>query len=66
VEHAPTFTGEIALLRDVPRTATVRVVEDATLWALDGGRFLDAVVGHTRSSSAADAVVASRGVALSA
>jgi MFS family permease len=66
VEHAPTFTGEIALLRDVPRTATVRIVEDATLWALDGGRFLEAVVGHTRSSSTADAIVASRGVALSA
>jgi MFS family permease len=66
LERAPTFTGEIALLHDVPRTATVRVVEDATLWALEGARFLDAVVGHTRSRSAADAVVAARGVALSA
>jgi CRP-like cAMP-binding protein len=66
LERAPTFTGEIALLRDVPRTATVRVVEDATLWALDGERFLEAVAGHTRSRSTADALVASRGVALSA
>lgn len=65
LERAPTFTGEIALLRDVPRTATVRVVEDATLWALDGSDFLDAVVGHTRSRSAADALVASRGMAFS-
>jgi MFS family permease len=65
VEHAPAFTGEIALLRDVPRTATVRIVEDATLWALDGSHFLDAVVGHTRSRSAADSVVASRGMAFS-
>jgi len=64
-ESAPAFVGEIALLRDVPRTATVRVVEDATFWALDGGRFLDAVAGHARSSSAADAVLASRGVAAS-
>lgn len=66
LERAPAFTGEIALLRDVPRTATVRVVEDAVLWALDGTHFLDAVMGHTRSSSTADAVVASRGVAFSA
>jgi MFS family permease len=65
LERAPTFTGEIALLRDVPRTATVRIVEDATLWGLDGEHFLDAVVGHTRSRSAANAVVASRGVAFS-
>jgi CRP-like cAMP-binding protein len=64
-EHAPAFVGEIALLRDVPRTATVRVVEDSTLWALDGSHFLDAVSGHSRSRSAADAIVASRGVAFS-
>jgi MFS family permease len=66
LERAPAFTGEIALLRDVPRTATVRVVEDATLWSLDGAHFLEAVVGHTRSRSTAEAVVASRGVAFSA
>jgi MFS family permease len=63
LEHAPTFTGEIALLRDVPRTATVRIVEDATLWSLDGSAFLDAVTGHARSRTSADSVVASRGLA---
>lgn len=65
LERAPTFTGEIALLRDVPRTATVRVVEDSTLWELDGTDFLEAVVGHNRSRSTADALVASRGMAFS-
>jgi hypothetical protein len=44
----------------------VRVVRDSTLWALDGARFLEAVVGHTRSRSTAEAIVASRGVAFSA
>jgi MFS family permease len=63
-EDAPAFVGEIALLRDVPRTATVRALTDATLWALDGSHFVDAVVGHTRSRTAADAVIATRGVAL--
>jgi MFS family permease len=66
VEDAPAFVGEIALLRDVPRTATVRVTADSTFWTLDAEHFLDAVSGHSRSSRAADALVASRGVALSA
>jgi CRP-like cAMP-binding protein len=66
VETAPAFVGEIALLRDVPRTATVRVVSDSTFWTLDAEHFLDAVTGHSRSRTAADALVASRGIALSA
>ncbi|MGZ4333076.1 MAG: MFS transporter [Gaiellaceae bacterium] len=64
-EEAPAFVGEIALLRDIPRTATVRVAADAVLWSLDGAHFLDAVTGHARSRTAADAVVASRGLAFS-
>jgi len=63
---AGSFVGEIALLRDVPRTATVRVVADATFWTLDGGHFVDAVVGHSRSQSTADSLIASRGMAFSA
>jgi MFS family permease len=65
-EEAPAFVGEIALLRDVPRTATVRVVADSTFWTLDGEHFVDAVVGHTRSRSTADSLLASRGMAYSA
>jgi MFS family permease len=66
VEQAPAFVGEIALLRDVPRTATVRVATDSTFWTLDGAHFLDAVAGHSRSRSTADSLVASRGMAFSA
>jgi len=65
VETAPAFVGEIALLRNVPRTATVRVVADSTFWSLDGEHFLDAVTGHSRSRSSADALIASRGMAFS-
>jgi MFS family permease len=62
-EEAPAFVGEIALLRDVPRTATVRAPAASTLWALDGPHFLAVVAGHARSRTAADAVLATRGVA---
>ncbi|MGA3217275.1 MAG: MFS transporter [Acidimicrobiales bacterium] len=49
--------GEIALLRDVPRQATVRAVEDLTLYALEREVFLDAVTGHNEANQLANVVV---------
>jgi MFS family permease len=51
-----TGLGEIALLRQVPRTATVTAVGPATLFALDAGTFLAAVSGHAPTRRHADQV----------
>jgi len=52
--------GEIALLRDVPRTATVRAGTDAVLYALERSEFLSAVTGFGPSLSAAEGVIGMR------
>jgi MFS family permease len=52
--------GEIALLRDTPRTATVTAVDDVVLRSLERDEFLAAVTGHERASAAADEIVAAR------
>jgi MFS family permease len=54
------YFGEIALLRDVPRTAGVTAVSDGLLLALSRDDFLAAVTGHARSVEAADHVVGAR------
>ena len=52
--------GEISLLRDVPRTATVTARTAVLLDALDKGSFLAAVTGHDPSARAADELVHGR------
>jgi MFS family permease len=52
--------GEIALLRDVPRTATVTARTAVRLDALGKAAFVSAVTGHLPSARAADALVHGR------
>lgn len=52
--------GEIALLHDVPRTATVRTTEPTRLLALEREQFLAAVTGHRRSHQLATGIVDDR------
>ena len=52
--------GEIALLRDVPRTASVMAESTGVLYALDRDTFITAVTGFAQSLSAAEGVIGMR------
>lgn len=52
--------GEIALIRKVPRTASVRAATDLLLYALEREVFLAVVAGHPESRAGAESLVASR------
>jgi cyclic nucleotide-binding protein len=57
VEGPGSGIGEIALLRAIPRTATVTAVGPVDGWAIDCETFIDAVSGHEGTAAVADEVV---------
>ena len=52
--------GEIALLRDVPRTATVRAHGNVRAFALERDDFLEAITGHREALATATELVTDR------
>jgi MFS family permease len=54
------YFGEIALIRDMPRTATVTASTAVVVHVLEREDFLAAVTGHAPSAVAAEQVVSSR------
>ncbi len=54
------YFGEIALMRDIPRTATVIARTAVVLYALDREDFLAAVTGHPQAAEAAETVMSAR------
>lgn len=54
------FVGEIALLREVPRTATVTATAATVLQSLDRDHFIPAVTGQRTFSEAADVAMTVR------
>jgi CRP-like cAMP-binding protein len=54
------YFGEIGLLRDVPRTATITALEETVVLSLTRDHFLRAVSGHRESGLAAEATIRRR------
>jgi MFS family permease len=52
--------GEIALINDIPRTASVRAIDAVQAFSLDRDAFLEAVTGHAGSHAAARNVAGER------
>ena len=52
--------GEIGLLRNIQRTASVTAMTDAVLLAVERGPFITAVTGHSESLNQAGAIIAER------
>ena len=52
--------GEIALLRNVPRTATIKAQTDATLLVIHRADFLAAILGSPESTTTANSLIAAR------
>jgi CRP-like cAMP-binding protein len=51
-----TGVGEISLLRDIPRTASIQAIGPVTAYALGRSAFLSAVTGHSPARAAADSI----------
>ncbi len=54
------YFGEIGLLRDVARTATITAVEDTVVQAIGRDEFLTAVTGHREARLAAESIATRR------